>query len=105
MQPALAAYLNSAYWGCFALGRLLGIPISIVATPQQMVLTDLIGCILANLLIMAYSDSSLALWVGTVCYGLSVGSIYASAINYTQALIGVNGRLLSYLTFFAAAGD
>ena len=100
-----AAYLNSGYWGFFALGRLAGVFVSLRFTPQQMVLSDLVGCVLAVLLNLIFSTSFAALWVGTLLYGFSVGSIYASAINYTEHLVGVNGRLLSYLTFFAALGD
>ena len=100
-----AAYLNSAYWGFFALGRLAGVFVSMRFTPSQMVISDLVGCMIGALINLSWSDSFTALWVGTVIYGFSVGSIYASAINYTEYLVGVNGRLLSYLTFFAALGD
>ena len=100
-----AAYLNSAYWGFFALGRLAGVWISMRFTPSQMVFSDLVGCMLGVVINLSWRESFAALWVGTVLYGFSVGSIYASAINYTERLVGVNGRLLSYLTFFAALGD
>ena len=99
------AYINSGYWGSFTVGRFLGIFVSLYCSPQQMVLADLLGCILAVIVIMAFQSSFAALWLGTVVYGLSVGSVYASAINYTERLVGVSGRLLSYLTFFAALGD
>ena len=99
------AYLNSGYWGSFTIGRFLGIFVSLYFTPQQMVLADLLGCIVAVVVIMCFQSSFTALWLGTVIYGVSVGSVYASAINYTERLVGVSGRLLSYLTFFAALGD
>ena len=99
------AYLNSGYWASFTLGRFLGIFVSLYFSPQQMVVADLLGCILAVLVIMLFQSSFTALWLGTVIYGISVGSVYASAINYTERLVGVSGRLLSYLTFFAALGD
>ena len=100
-----AAYLNSAYWASFAVGRAIGVPVSMRFSPQQMVLADLSGCILAIVINLSFLSSLSALCLGTVLYGLSVGSVYASAINYTEYLVGVNGRLLSYLTFFAALGD
>ena len=99
------AYLNSGYWGSFTIGRFLGIFVSLYFTPQQMVVADLLGCIVAVIIIMLFQSSFTALWLGTVIYGVSVGSVYASAINYTERLVGVSGRLLSYLTFFAALGD
>ena len=99
------AYLNSGYWGSFTLGRFLGIFVSLYFSPQQMVVADLAGCIVAVVVIMLFQSSFTALWLGTILYGVSVGSVYASAINYTERLVGVSGRLLSYLTFFAALGD
>ena len=104
-SPDAAAYLNSGYWGFFALGRLAGVAVSLRFTAQQMVVSDLAGCMVAVLINLIWRTSFTALWVGTALYGFSVGSIYASAINYTERLVGVNGRLLSYLTFFAALGD
>ena len=99
------AYLNSGYWASFTLGRFLGIFVSLYFSPQQMVVADLLGCIVAVVVVMLFQSSFTALWLGTVIYGISVGSVYASAINYTERLVGVSGRLLSYLTFFAALGD
>ena len=101
----VAAYLTSSYWASFALGRAIGIPMSMRFAPHQMVFMDLLGCIIAVVFILALRSSLLALFLGTIVYGISVGSVYASAINYTEYLVGVNGRLLSYLTFFAALGE
>jgi len=105
MVEVSAAYLTSLYWGFFSLGRLLGILLSLKFSPQQMILADLIGCFIANLLILTNSHSSEMLWLGTLIYGLSVGSIYAAVLSFTQTMIGLNGSRLSYLTLFAAVGD
>jgi FHS family Na+ dependent glucose MFS transporter 1 len=100
-----AAYLNSAYWGCFALGRMAGVLASMHVQPRVMVITDLAGCCCALLINLAWHQSLPALWVGTCLYGFSVGSVYASCINHLQRLIDVSGRSLSSLTVFAAAGE
>jgi fucose permease len=93
------------YWGAFALGRFFGIFISIRFTPAQMVIGDLIGAIIAVIIVVADSSSHTALWIGTAIYGVSVGSIYASTVIYVEKLISVNGKLLSALVVFASLGD
>ncbi len=42
-----AAYLTSAFWGAFTLGRLIGIPLSIRFRPRTLILADVIGCLLS----------------------------------------------------------
>ena len=100
-----SALINSAYWGAFALGRFIGIFVSLYWTAQMMVVVDLCGAIVSVIIIMLWNTSEGALWLGTILYGLFVGSIYASSINYTERLLTVGGRLLAVLTVCAALGD
>lgn len=70
-----------------------------------MVYYDLTGCIASVLLILFFHNSSGLLWLASITYGLSVASIYASAINWTEEHIQVNGKILSILTVAASTGD
>ena len=40
MSSSAAAYLNAVFWGSFALGRLLSIPISAYVPPQLMLMVN-----------------------------------------------------------------
>jgi hypothetical protein len=107
METHHAAYLNSAFWASFAVGRLLGIPVSLRFSSTVMIFSDLLGCILSLLCIIIFHDSAAILWIGSVAYGLSVASIYPSAINYAEAHVegGVTGKVLSILVVSASLGD
>lgn len=101
----IAAYLNSLFWASFAFGRMCGIPLSILLTPLQMIFSDLIGCIVSLALLTILNKSKLVLWIGSVLFGLSVASIYPSAIAYTERHISITGKRMSVLVVGGAAGD
>jgi FHS family Na+ dependent glucose MFS transporter 1 len=101
----IAAYLNSVFWSAFAFGRICGIPLSIVFSPLQMIFSDLIGCISSLTLIFIFNKSSLILWIGSILYGISVASIYPSAIAYTEKHVSITGKRMSILAIGGASGD
>ena len=101
----VAAYLNSLFWASFAFGRMCGIPLSILLTPLQMIFSDLIGCIVSLALLLIFNKSKLVLWIGSVLFGISVASIYPSAIAYTEKHISITGKRMSVLAVGGAAGD
>jgi FHS family Na+ dependent glucose MFS transporter 1 len=101
----LAAVLNSLFWGSFALGRLLGIGISKVLPPHLMIFYDLTGCVSSLAIMIIFHKFAIALWISTAIYGLSVASIYPSAINYCESRMEISGKLLSFLVIFAAGGE
>ncbi|CAF4937474.1 unnamed protein product [Rotaria socialis] len=101
----IAAYLNSVFWASFTLSRFCGVVLSIKLSPIQMLMTDLIGCIGSMSLLLILNKSSLILWIGSVLFGLSVGSIYPSAIAFTEKQISLTGRRISILAVGGSAGD
>lgn len=105
MDPSHAALLNAAFWFSFAFGRLLGIPVSLKFSATTMIFSDLLGCILSLLCIIIFHDSTAVLWIGTVTYGISVASVYPSAINYAESQFPMTGQVLSALTVAASSGD
>jgi len=100
-----AALLTAVFWFAFATGRLLGIPISLRFSAVSMIFSDLLGCVLSVLLLILFHDSSTVLWVGTAFYGLSVASIYPSAIVYAEQHFAVTGKILSVMVVAASLGD
>ena len=92
-----AAYLTSAFWGSFTVGRLLGIGISSRLRPQTILLADLIGCLVAFAILFLWPDSSLALWVGTIVMGLSIASVFAAGIVFAQQRLSLTGALTGWI--------
>ncbi|CAF2062972.1 unnamed protein product [Rotaria magnacalcarata] len=101
----IAAYLNSVFWASFAISRFCGVALSIKLSAIQMLLADLFGCIGSMSLLLILNKSSLAIWIGSVLFGLSVGSIYPSAIAFTEKQISLTGKRMSILSVGGSAGD
>lgn len=92
-----AAYLTSAFWGAFSIGRLLGIGISSRFRPQTILVTDLTGCLVAFAILLFWPASPLALWVGTIVMGLSIASVFATGIAFAEQRLTLTGALTGWI--------
>jgi len=92
-----AAYLTSAFWGAFSIGRLLGIGISSRFRPQTILVTDLTGCLVAFAILLFWPTSPLALWVGTIVMGLSIASVFATGIAFAEQRLSLTGALTGWI--------
>ncbi|EAL64935.1 hypothetical protein DDB_G0284943 [Dictyostelium discoideum AX4] len=100
------ALLNSMFWGSFTVGRLAGVFISLVMSPQKMVIMDTLGCFFFTLLMIFFPNSSAILWISTAGLGLSLASIFPTAFSLPQNLsIPVTGESTSYMVIGAVAGE
>lgn len=104
-EKNIAAYLNSLFWASFAFGRLCGIPLSIKFSALQMITADLTACILSLCLLFFFNKHVSVLWIGSTLYGLSVASIYPSAIAYTETHMSITGKRMSVLAVGGSTGD
>jgi MFS transporter, FHS family, Na+ dependent glucose transporter 1 len=92
-----AAYLTSAFWGAFSIGRLLGIGISSRFRPQTILVTDLAGCLIAFAILLLWPASSLALWAGTILMGLSIASVFATGIAFAEQRLSLTGASIGWI--------
>jgi FHS family Na+ dependent glucose MFS transporter 1 len=92
-----AAYLTSAFWGAFTLGRLLAIGISSRFRSQTILLTDLSGSLLAFAILLLWPDSPLVLWVGTILLGLSIASIFPTAMAFAEQRLSLSGAMVGWI--------
>lgn len=92
-----AAYLASAFWGAFSVGRLLGIGISSRFRPQTILVTDLAGCLLAFAILLFWPNSTLALWTGTIVMGLSIASVFATGMAFAEQRLSLTGALTGWI--------
>jgi fucose permease len=99
-----AAYLTSAFWGTFTVGRLLGIPLAARFAPRTILLADLMGA-LASLGLMLAAPHSLAVtWIGTCGVGLCLASIFPAMISLAQRHMRITGRVTGWFFIGASAG-
>ena len=90
-----AAYLTSAYWGAFMVGRLLAIPIAARFRPRVILWTDIIGCVVSMLLIVLLPHSEWVLWVGAFGFGLFVASIFPTVFTWAERRMEMSGQVTS----------
>jgi len=100
--PAAAAYLTSAFWGAFTLGRLAGIPITARLSPRTVLLADLAGCLASAGVLLAFPRSTAALWLGSIGLGLAMASIFPVTISLAERYLAITGQATGW--FMAASG-
>jgi FHS family Na+ dependent glucose MFS transporter 1 len=92
-----AAYLTSAFWGAFTVGRLLGIGIAARLRPQTILLADLAGCLAAFAILLLWPNSPAALWAGTIVMGLSIASVFATGMAFAERHVRLSGSLVGWI--------
>ena len=97
-----AAYLTSFFWAAMTIGRLLGIPISARLRPHNLLLIDLLGCLLSLGLILIFPGSWLALQAGASGLGLCMATIYPTMLTFAGSHMAISGRITSI--FFIGSG-
>ncbi len=92
-QAATAAYLTSAFWGAITLARLVAIPAAAHLRPRTILLFDLIGALISAGIILAWSGSLAAIWVGTLGLGLSLGSVFPTTMSLAGRRMAITGSI------------
>lgn len=112
MSKDNAAFLTSAFWGSFALARLASVPISRYLRPTKMLWLDMGGCLLGSIVLISQfkdgnceASNQTKLWVGTVLLGISMASVFPSALNWAEYFVTVSGRIASILVVAASCSE
>jgi FHS family Na+ dependent glucose MFS transporter 1 len=92
-SAAGAAYLTSAFWLAFTIGRLISIPAATRFTPKQVILAALFGCLSVLTLGILFSGSSRALWLMAVGLGFCMAPIWPSGFTLAGQSINLTGRI------------
>jgi len=99
-----SAYLTSAFWGTFTLGRLLGVWISTRARAATILIVDLLGCLVSLGLILLWPSSALALWAGTIGLGLFMASVFPTTLMLVGNRMRVTGAMTGWFLAGASVG-
>jgi FHS family Na+ dependent glucose MFS transporter 1 len=102
--PTTSAYLTSAFWGAFTLGRLLSIPLAARLRPRSILLGDLVGCLVSVGILLLWPISLAATWLGTVGLGLSMASIFPTAISLAERYMTITGQRTGWFLIGASVG-
>jgi FHS family Na+ dependent glucose MFS transporter 1 len=92
-SAAGAAYLTSAFWAAFTVGRLISIPAATRFTPRQVILTALFGCLTILALGIIFSGSSTALWLMAIGLGFCMAPIWPTGFTLAGQSIEMTGKI------------
>ena len=103
-----ASLINSLFWGAFAVGRFIAIPIAKFISPSKIMVIDLIGR-LGSAFVLAFfplfiEKAEFLFWISIAIYGLSMASIFPTGISWAEQYITVTGRAAMVLVVGSATG-
>jgi MFS transporter, FHS family, Na+ dependent glucose transporter 1 len=99
-----AAYLTSAFWGAFTLGRLLGIWVSMRSRSITILAIDFAGCLVSLALILFFNESATLLWIGTILFGISQASIFPTFLTLAEERMHITGTITGWFLVGAGLG-
>jgi MFS transporter, FHS family, Na+ dependent glucose transporter 1 len=99
-----AANVTSMFWGALTAGRLLGVPIAARLRPSTILLADLIGCFISIGIAILYPTSSTAIALASACLGLSLATIYPTALAFAERRMKITGQVTGFLLVGGSIG-
>jgi FHS family Na+ dependent glucose MFS transporter 1 len=103
-STTMARYLTSAFWGALTMGRLLTIPLAARLRPSTILFGSLLAGVASLSVIVLWSNSSAAVWVGTLGIGLSIASLFPSTFSMIERYVTITGRVSSWLLIGSSLG-
>ncbi len=88
-----AAYLTSAFWAAFTVGRLLSIPAATRFSPKQVILAASLGCMAVLTLGIIFASSSAALWLMAIGVGFCMAPIWPTGFTLAGQSIHMTGKV------------
>jgi MFS transporter, FHS family, Na+ dependent glucose transporter 1 len=92
-SAAGAAYLTSAFWLSFTVGRLISIPAATRFTPKQVILAALFSCMSVLACGMLFWGSSSALWMMAIGLGFCMAPIWPTGFTLAGQSINLTGKV------------
>jgi FHS family Na+ dependent glucose MFS transporter 1 len=99
-----SAYLTSAFWGTFTLGRLLGVWVSTRSRAATILIVDLLGCLASLGLILLWPGSTPVLWAGAIGLGLFMASVFPTTLMLAGERMRVTGAMTGWFLVGGGAG-
>ena len=90
---AMAAYLTSAFWLTFTLGRLISIPLATRFKPQQLIAAALAGCLTILGIALIVSPGSTFVWILAAVLGFCMAPIWPSGFTLAGQSLSLTARI------------
>lgn len=105
LNQETAAIANSAFWGAFMLGRLASIPLAARMRPRMILLTDLLLAFAGVGVILVFSFSVIALWLGIILFGLGIASAFPTLLTFAGRHMTITGAVTGWFFVGASLGS
>jgi MFS transporter, FHS family, Na+ dependent glucose transporter 1 len=96
-SAAGAAYLTSAFWLAFTVGRLISIPAATRFTPKQVIPAALLCCLSILALGILFSGSSLVLWMMAIGLGFCMAPVWPTGFTLAGQSIHMTSKISSVI--------
>lgn len=103
-NETVAAYLTSAYWGAFTLGRLLTIPLTTRWRPQTLLLLSLLGGLLSLLVCATGRQSAVLTWTGSIGLGLSLAAVFPAILIWAERRMTMSSKVTCWFFISVSVG-
>ncbi len=104
MDETTAAYLTSAFWGSFTVGRLFAIPMATRFRPKTLVLTQLVTSSGFAIILLSSPANLFVTWGITILIGLSWSSIFPLSLAFLERVTAGSGKITSWFFVGASSG-
>ncbi|GFO43939.1 major facilitator superfamily domain-containing protein 4 [Plakobranchus ocellatus] len=99
------AILDACFWGFFASGRLIAVPIASKVTASFMLVVNIIGCSVALFVTLLFRWNHVIIYLGTCSVGLFVSSMSPTVMSMAEQFIDINPSITTCLVVVAALGE
>lgn len=100
-----SAYLTSAYWGTLTVGRLIAVAIAVKMKPKSMLIVDLVGCIMAVVILLFMSSNAAAVWTGTILLGFFIAALVPTTFTFAGEHMDISGRIAGWFVIGIGTGN
>jgi FHS family Na+ dependent glucose MFS transporter 1 len=84
-----AAYLASAFWASFTIGRGISIAVAIRFTPRQVIPSALAGCLVLSALLVVLPPSAALLWGAAIGLGFFMAPLWPSGFTLAGQVVAM----------------
>ena len=92
-SAAGAAYLTSAFWLAFTIGRLISIPAATRFMPKRVIPAAVFFCLAVLAVGMTFSGSSLALWLMAIGLGFCMAPVWPTGFTLAGQSVNLTGNI------------
>ncbi len=105
MDSQTAAYLNSAFWAAFTIGRLATIWLATRFNTVPLIVTHLCITALIALSLLIFPPSPFVLWFCAIGLGFAVAPIFPNIFGFAQRVLELSGKVTGFFLVGSSAGS